>query len=186
MRMTYSNIWTRTTGWLFAESTKGSRKIPQEAQILLTGPPAYAKSLQPQLIRESPLWIKSSQDKAYNNRVSQSTCQVSQVDVMTLTPKQLFAYNIISRHHGQLLNSAEQSPIHMIICGTAGTEKSYLISAIAHTLGSACILTGTTGMAAFNICGSTVHSALKLPVHWSSHKDLQGPAFTATPGSTWQ
>lgn len=35
----------------------------------------------------------------------------------------------------------------MLVCGTARTGKSYLISAIAHALGNECLLTGTTGMA---------------------------------------
>ena len=50
----------------------------------------------------------------------------------------------------------------MIIYGTAGTGKSFLIRAIAQLLGSACLLTGTTGIAGFNICGITLHSALQL------------------------
>ena len=65
----------------------------------------------------------------------------------------------------------------MIVCGTAGTGKSYLISAIAHALGDSCLLTGTTGMASFNICGKTVHSALHLPIHHSNSQDLQGSAL---------
>ena len=65
----------------------------------------------------------------------------------------------------------------MLVCGTAGTGKSYLISSIVHTLGNACLLTGTTGMASFNICGKTLHSALKLPIHNTNHQDLQGNAL---------
>ena len=58
--------------------------------------------------------------------------------------------------------------------GTAGTGKSYLIGAIAQLLNDHCILTGITGMASFNICGKTLHSALQLPVHQSSQRELQG------------
>ena len=65
----------------------------------------------------------------------------------------------------------------MLIYGTAGTGKSFLIRAIAQLLGSACLLTGTTGIAGFNICGSTLHSALHLPIQLSSGKDLQGSAL---------
>lgn len=64
----------------------------------------------------------------------------------------------------------------MMVCGTAGNSKSYLISAIAHALGSACLLTATTGMAAFRICGKTIHSALQLPV-CTSYRDLQGSSL---------
>ena len=61
----------------------------------------------------------------------------------------------------------------MLICGTAGTGKSYLISAIANLLGNTCLLTGTTGMAAFNICGRTLHSTLQIPIN-NLCTDLQG------------
>ena len=56
-------------------------------------------------------------------------------------------------------------PLKMIVSGTAGTGKSYLISAIANLLGNQCILTGTTGMAAFNIGGKTLHSVLHLTIN---------------------
>ena len=36
------------------------------------------------------------------------------------------------------------------------------------------LLTGTTGMAAYNIGGKTPHSTLQLPIHASSEKDLSG------------
>ena len=65
----------------------------------------------------------------------------------------------------------------MIACGTAGTGKSYLISAISHALGNKCVVTGTTGMAAFNICGKTLHSTLQLPIHSCKFRDLQGSSL---------
>ena len=65
----------------------------------------------------------------------------------------------------------------MIVCGTAGTGKSYLINAISQCLGDKCILTGTTGMAAFHICGKTLHSTLQLPIHSHREKDLEGSSL---------
>ena len=65
----------------------------------------------------------------------------------------------------------------MIICGTAGTRKSFLITAIAYTLGDTCLLTGTTGLAGFNICGTTLHSTLQLPVQSHNNQELQGPSL---------
>ena len=64
----------------------------------------------------------------------------------------------------------------MIVCSTAGTGKSYLISALSNLLGDTCLLTGTTGMAVFNICGQTLHLALQMPICRSTYmyKDLQG------------
>ena len=59
----------------------------------------------------------------------------------------------------------------MIIQGTAGTGKSYLIGAIKHAMEtdslpnkSPLLLLAPTGVAAFNISASTIHSALKIPV----------------------
>lgn len=99
------------------------------------------------------------------------------VDISTLTAKQNLAYAIILNHYQQLTLNQHPLPLQMIVCGTAGTGKSYLISAIAQTLGEACILTGTTGIASYNICGKTLHSTLKLPVKTTQQKDLQGTAL---------
>ena len=64
----------------------------------------------------------------------------------------------------------------MLACGCAGTGKSYLIDALTNLLDSHCLLTGTTGVAASNIDGCTLTSALKLHVKKLSSgrlKDLQ-------------
>lgn len=52
-----------------------------------------------------------------------------------------------------------------------------LISAIAQALGEACILTGTIGMASYNISGKTLHSTLQLPAKAAEQKDLRGSAL---------
>ena len=87
--------------------------------------------------------------------------QLPTVDISTLTSKQNLAYTIILNHYHQLSQNHHPLLLHMIIhvCGTAGTGKSYLINAIPQALGNACILTGTTGMASYNICGKhcTLH-----------------------------
>ena len=62
----------------------------------------------------------------------------------------------------------------MIVSGTAGTGKSFLISAIAVLLGDSCLLTGAIGIAAFNICGMTLHSTLQLQVGSHNNGDLKG------------
>lgn len=65
----------------------------------------------------------------------------------------------------------------MLILGTAGTGKSYLIRALAELLGSACVLTASTGMAGFHIGGITLHSALQLPVQTHNKIDLVGTSL---------
>ena len=68
----------------------------------------------------------------------------------------------------------------MIIQGTAGTGKSYLIGAIKNTLDSVSLpgkspllLLAPTGVAAFNISATTIHSALHISIKEITH--LQGP-----------
>lgn len=99
--------------------------------------------------------------------------QLPPIDISTLNMQQRTAYDIVHHHHELLIDGSNPAPLHMIVYGIAGTGKSYLISAIAHVLGSACLLTGTTGMAAIYICGKTIHSALQLPID-SGYRDLQG------------
>lgn len=82
---------------------------------------------------------------------------VHAVDITTLNYEQNLAYKIIILHSQQLASNQHPLPLHMIICGTAGTGKSYLINAISQCLGEKCLLTGTTGIAAYNIGGKTLH-----------------------------
>ena len=65
----------------------------------------------------------------------------------------------------------------LTINGVAGTGKSYLINAIRTLLQSKCAVTATTGKAAYNIRGVTVHSLLKLPIGSRGNKDLTGQSL---------
>ena len=63
----------------------------------------------------------------------------------------------------------------MIIQGTTGTRKSYLIHCISHALAasttsgkSPLLLLAPTGIVAFNTHAKTIHSTLKIPI-----KDMQ-------------
>ncbi|XP_057871644.2 ATP-dependent DNA helicase pfh1-like [Cryptomeria japonica] len=67
----------------------------------------------------------------------------------------------------------------MIIQGTTGTGKSYLISAISQTLQNAAspqcsplLLLAPTRVVAFNIGASTIHSKLRIPI--KEFSELQG------------
>ena len=68
-------------------------------------------------------------------------------------------------------------PPEVIITGTAGSGKSYLINAIKALLGDTCILKATAGLAGYNIEGCTLHSALQLPVRNHNNNDLNGTAL---------
>ena len=68
-------------------------------------------------------------------------------------------------------------PPEVIITGTAGSGKSYLINAIKALLGDTCILKATAGLAGYNIEGCTLHSALQLPVRNHNNNDLNETAL---------
>ena len=65
------------------------------------------------------------------------------------------------------------SPLRMIVSGTAGTGKSYLIHCLRLLLGDKVRVAAPTGVAAFNIEGHTLHSLLSLPTK-GEYKDLEG------------
>ena len=94
---------------------------------------------------------------------------LASVDISCLN-EQMNAYHAISTHY----TSTNQHPLHMLMLGTAGTEKSFLIQAIAQLLQDKCMLTATTGIAAFHIGGITLISALHLPIQKHNCTDLRG------------
>uniref|UniRef100_A0A1I8I983 ATP-dependent DNA helicase n=1 Tax=Macrostomum lignano TaxID=282301 RepID=A0A1I8I983_9PLAT len=94
--------------------------------------------------------------------------------VESLNVRQREMYNLIESHL-QLSRLAEENqgekpePLKAILYGSAGTGKSYLISTLRRLIGeSRCRIMASTGVAAFNIAGETLHSALKLNVNFSA------------------
>ncbi|XP_028417864.1 ATP-dependent DNA helicase PIF1-like [Dendronephthya gigantea] len=57
-------------------------------------------------------------------------------------------------------------------------SRCYLINALKNLLQSRCSITATTGKAAYNIKGVTVHSLLKLPIGSRGNKDLTGQSLS--------
>ena len=66
-----------------------------------------------------------------------------------------------------------KQPLRMIVSGTAGTGKSYLIQCLKLLLGSHLCVAAPTGVAAFNVNSYTLHSLLGLPIK-SDFKELLG------------
>ena len=62
------------------------------------------------------------------------------------------AYDIVAHHYHNFNNHMSTELLRMVITGTAGTGKSYLISALAELLGHQCILTGTTEDSCLVLC----------------------------------
>ena len=91
-------------------------------------------------------------------------------DPERLQGKQLVAYNIVC-YHFKMQDRA--TPLRLIISGTAGTGKSYLIRCLKLLLTGQLCVTAPTGVAAFNVDGYTLHSLLRLPVK-GDFKQLEG------------
>lgn len=90
-------------------------------------------------------------------------------DPSKLQGKQLATYNLVKAH----VESNEHVPLRMVVSGTAGTGKSYLIHCLRLLLKDKVRVVAPTGVAAFNIDGNTLHSLLSLPIK-GEFKDLQG------------
>jgi DNA replication protein DnaC len=103
------------------------------------------------------------------------------INYTTLGEKQEKAVNIIMTHYHRNQNA---EPLFMIIQGTTGTGKSYLIGAISQSLQNAAmpspsplLLLAPTGVAAFNIGASTIHSKLRIPIR--DFSQLEGARLTS-------
>jgi hypothetical protein len=86
--------------------------------------------------------------------------------VATLSPEQKNVFLDVDR----ALKSEQAEPIKLIVCSEGGTGKSYLIRLLSLLIrtyantSNSLIITGPTGMAAFNVQGTTMHRAFALPV----------------------
>ena len=121
------------------------------------------------LLRESPGLIYSQRKEAEEHgQQFLEDVQQCVIDSEILNEKQRLAYNIITSQNGD-------KPVYMIVCGTAGTGKTYLISAAKQVLAAQCVVTATTGIAAFSINGQTLHSAAQLLIR--EYRDLQNDSL---------
>jgi PIF1-like helicase len=100
----------------------------------------------------------------------------SVIDEFTLNPEQARAFRIICNH--ALGNYSPQEPqLLMGVLGAGGTGKSTLIEAIRvwfkrNNRAKELIVTATTGSAAVKIDGTTVHSAVSIPIEKSDGKKV--------------
>ena len=86
-----------------------------------------------------------------------------------LQRKQRQVYDTIQTH----FESHNPLPLHMIISGTAGTGKSYLINCLRILLDHHLRVAAPTSVAAFNVDGVTLHSLFGLLTK-AEFKDLEG------------
>ena len=98
-----------------------------------------------------------------------SNSSFAHYDPNLLQDKQLLVYETVCQHSQFHITD----PLRMIVSGTAGTGKSYLIHCLKTFLQDRVRVLAPTGVAAFNVEGITLHSFFHLPTH-SEFKDLAG------------
>ena len=130
---------------------------PQEDFDWTQGAQAYPN------LEEMPTFITRQRESAAEHTFT------TFADPQHLQGKQLQAYTLVQEH----AKAEGPPPLRMIVSGTAGTGKSYLIHCLRLLLGNRVRVAAPTGVAAFNIEGHTLHSLLSLPVK-GDYKDLEG------------
>ncbi len=118
-------------------------------------------------LMELPFFI-SEQRKLFAPGAFETTA-----DPTRLQGKQLEAYNIVKHH----LEAKEKQPsLKMVVSGTAGTGKSYLIHCLRLLLKDYLRVSAPTGSASYNVVGHTIHSLLTLTIK-GDFKDLEGQSL---------
>ena len=97
------------------------------------------------------------------------------------------AFDVAISHFG---NTTSTPSLKMVIQGTTGIEKYYLISCLKYALQTPCeqsgcilILLTPTSVAAFNIHASIIHSSLQIPI--SEMKPLEGQSLSKLQEELW-
>ena len=92
------------------------------------------------------------------------------VNIQKLNNKQRTVFNRIETHYNNILIDKRSEVLRIIIMGTAGTGKSYLIRAIRKRLNThtPVQVIAFTDVTAFNINRSTIHSMLSVPINNSN------------------
>lgn len=114
-------------------------------------------------IEEAPTFVARQREAATPHTFTTTA------DSQHLQGKQRHVYNVVQHH----CDSNDTHPLRMIISGTAGTGKSYLIHCLRLLLQDRVRVAAPTGVAAFNVDGCTLHSLLDLPTR-GEFRNLQG------------
>ena len=118
-------------------------------------------------LEEAPSFISQQRQAAGQHLFTTSA------DPANLQGKQQQVYTIVQQHQ----SANNPPPLRMIVSGTAGTGKSYLIHCLRLLLQCQVLVAAPTGVAAFNVDGQTLHSLLSLPTR-AEFKDLVGERLT--------
>ena len=112
-----------------------------------------------------------------NGHISCISCKNARVscDLATISARlcQIHASHACKVHDHSESSDPNRPPLRMVVSGTAGTGKSYLIQCLKLLLKDRLCVAAPTGVAAFNVDGYTFHSLLSLPVK-GDFKPLEG------------
>jgi hypothetical protein len=115
--------------------------------------------------------LKYTETQRYDAGTWQSKVKASaqrapavEVDTSQLNPAQAFPYRVVKEHYEMHRRREKQAPLRMMICGTSGAGKTFLIRALKQLLGDLCYVGAPTGVAADNIGGTTYHTVLPMPM----------------------
>ena len=117
-------------------------------------------------LREMPSYISQQRQEFVAQSAFTTTAHASH-----LQGNQLQAYTAVREHSES--SDPNRPPLRMVVSGTAGTGKSYLIQCLKLLLKDRLCVAAPTGVAAFNVDGYTLHSLLSLPVK-GDFKPLEG------------
>ena len=109
-------------------------------------------------VSDSAKWMTKLKENA-------PAVQPDVVDVASLNPAQKYVYRVVEEHQRvSKSSSGPPSPLNALICGTAGSGKTYLIKSLKQLLGDTCLVLAPTGVAADNIGGQTYQSVIPTPL----------------------
>ena len=109
-------------------------------------------------VEEAPSFISQQRQAAGQDIFTTSA------DPQNLQGKQLQVYTTVQQHY----KAVNPPPLRMIISGTAGTGKSYLIHCLRLLLQHQLCVAAPTGVAAFNVDGNTFTPSSAYPLEVTS------------------
>ncbi|XP_053391813.1 uncharacterized protein LOC128554571, partial [Mercenaria mercenaria] len=127
-------------------------------------------------------WLKTIETSLHSN---EDSLKIPDVDLIKMNTDQKFAFNIILTKLLEFSNGTTNfQPLRMIVTGTAGSGKSFLIKCIVKATrlifnDNSCVqVVCPTGNSAHIIDGVTLHSFFKVPT-FNKSKELSPPQGSA-------
>ena len=136
--------------------------------------------LQDDLLNVHEFLQQASSSDRNNSTITEEDFAENEYENLNEMQKTIFKK--IEDHYYDTISEKHVEPLRMLIMGTAGTGKSYLIKAVRsrlHTMAgneaeSPVLVIAPTGVAAFNINGATIHSKLSVPISKDKKYNLEG------------